>query len=135
MPRAAGANVMGRRSLLRSLAAALFVALPACLSPTLPLPPPEAPDTISPQAASPGVWTISGSCLEGAIVIVFNEATGEGAVVEDRDRDGRYEAQIEASLCDLAWVAQDLGEDESARTTFVVQDRTPSGLADPSACK
>ncbi|TKD00816.1 hypothetical protein [Polyangium fumosum] len=126
---------MGRRSLLRFLAAALLAALPGCLSPTLPLPPPEPPDSISPQAATPGLWTVSGACLEGAIVIVFNERTGAGAVVEDRDRDGRYEVQIEAELCDLAWVAQDLGEDESARTTFVVQDRTPSGLVDPSACK
>ncbi|MDC0747062.1 hypothetical protein [Polyangium mundeleinium] len=126
---------MGRRSLLRFLAAAFLAALPGCLSPTLPLPPPEPPDAISPQAATPGLWTISGPCLEGAIVIVFNERTGMGAVVEDRDRDGRYEVAIEAELCDLAWVAQDLGEDESARTTFVIQDRTPSGPADPSACK
>ncbi len=125
---------MGRRSLLRFLAAAVLVALPGCLSPTLPLPPPEPPDTISPEAA-PGTWTLSGPCLAGALVIVFNERTGEGVVVEDRDRDGRYEIQLEADLCDLAWVAQALGEDESARTTFVVQDRTPSGLIDPSACK
>ncbi|MDI3283377.1 hypothetical protein [Polyangium sp. 15x6] len=135
MRRAPGARVMGRRSLLRCFAAAFLVALPGCLSPTLPLPPPEPPDFIAPQAEAPGMWTISGPCLEGAIVIVFNERTGEGAVVEDRDRDGRYEVQIAGELCDLAWVAQDLGEDESARTTFVVQDRTSSGPADPSACK
>jgi len=129
-----GAGVMGRRSLLR-LFAAVLVALPGCLSPTLPLPPPEIPDTLAPEATSPGTWTISGPCLEGAIVVVFNERTGMGAVVEDRDRDGRYEVSIEAELCDLAWVSQALGEDESARTTFVVQDRTPSGPTDPSACK
>ncbi|MDI1451214.1 hypothetical protein [Polyangium sp. 6x1] len=135
MCRARGARVMGRRSLFRLFAAAFLVALPGCLSPTLPLPPPEAPDTISPQAATPGMWTISGSCLQGAIVIVFNERTGAGSVVEDRDGDGRYEVTIEAEVCDLAWVAQDLGEDESARATFVVQERTPSGPIDPSACK
>lgn len=125
---------MGRRSLLRIFAAVL-VALPGCLSPTLPLPPPEVPDSIGPQATNPRMWTVSGPCLEGALVVVFNERTGEGAVVEDRDRDGRYEAEIEADPCDLAWVSQALGEDESARTTFVVQERTPSGPVDPLACK
>jgi len=125
---------MFRRACLGLLATAWVAVLGGCLSPTLPLPPPEPPDTITPQATN-GRWTISGSCLQGALVTVFNEDTGVGAVVEDRDRDGRYEVEIEAELCDFAWVEQTIGEDVSARTTFVVQDLTPSGPSDPSACK
>jgi len=126
---------MGRRASLRFLAATLVAALAGCLSPTLPMPPPDAPDSIAPLSATPGRFTIAGSCIAGALVVVFNERTGEGSVVEDRDADGRYEVEIDAELCDLAWVSQKVGEDESAPTTFVVQDRTPSGPVDPSACK
>jgi hypothetical protein len=126
---------MVRPARVRIFAAALALALAGCLSPTLPLPPPEPPDMITPDATGSGEWTISGPCLAGALVTVFNENSGVGAVVEDRDRDGRYEVRLEATACDLAWVEQVIGEDETARTTFVVQERTPSGPLDPSACK
>jgi hypothetical protein len=126
---------MSRRAYVRFFAAAWLSALVGCLSPTLPLPPPEEPSAITPESATGDVWIISGSCLQGALVTVFNETTGVGAVVEDRDRDGQYEVRLEASLCDVAWVDEALGEERSGRTTFVVQDRTPSGVVDPSLCK
>lgn len=106
----------------------------ACLSPTLPLPPPEKPDTIHEEAAGSGTWTISGDCDAGAIVTVFNERTGEGAVIEDRDGNGRYTVTIKADLCDMAWVKQDIGLDTSARTTFTIEDATTAGPTDPAAC-
>lgn len=123
------------QSRLARLVACLFLlGLASCLSPTLPLPPPEPPDTITAEAA-PDTFRIAGSCLQGAMVTVFNEVSGVGAVVEDRDADGRYEVVIQAKLCDLGWVEQRVGADEAARTTFVIQDRTLSGPLDPNACK
>jgi hypothetical protein len=128
--------LMGRRPALCLLALLPLALFAGCLSPTLPLPPPDKPDSVSPVADATGVWTISGDCIAGALVTVFNERTGEGAVVEDRDHDGRYEAQITAELCDVAWVSQQIvEEEESSRTTFVIQELTPSGPKDPNACK
>jgi hypothetical protein len=126
---------MGCRPVLRLLALLPLALVAGCLSPTLPLPPPDKPDDMSPLVDAPDTWVISGTCLEGALVIVFNENTGQGAVIEDRDRDGRYEVEIEAQRCDLAWVEQTLGEDESGRTSFVIQEVTTSGPLDPNACK
>lgn len=119
----------------RILAFAVAALLGGCLSPTLPLPPPEPPDQISPQAATPGMWTIEGTCTAGALVTVFDEKTGVGVIVEDRDGDGRYQVELEASACDLAWVAQQVDTEESSRTSFVIQELTPSGPKDPNACK
>lgn len=105
----------------------------ACLSPTLPLPPPEKPDVIE-NDASTGFWTISGDCNAGAIVMVFNENTGEGAVIEDRDGNGRYKVTIKGDLCDMGWVKQESGLDTSSRTTFTIEERTSAGPVDPAAC-
>jgi hypothetical protein len=126
---------MGRRPRLRLFALLPLALAAGCLSPTLPLPPPDRPDDMQPLVGSPDTWVIAGPCLEGALVTVFNENTGVGAVVEDRDRDGHYEIEIVAKRCDLAWVVQAQGEEGSSRTSFVIQELTPSGPVDPSACK
>ena len=118
--------------LLAGLAACGMV---ACLSPTLPLPPPEEPDSMQPSADDPEVWIVSGSCQPGALVTVFNEDTGKGAVAEDTDRTGRYAVELRATRCDLAWVSQVLGEDASGRTSFVVQEASGSVAEDSDACK
>lgn len=66
---------------------------------------------------------------------VFNEETGEGAVIEDRDLDGRYEVILKGQRCDTAWVQQTQGEDVSSPTTFLLME-TVNGLpVDPTACK
>lgn len=133
-------TTVGRRSLFAgALRASLLAALAAlvgsaCLSPTLPLPPPDAPKSIHPSAAGEDMWAVTGDCDQGAIVTVFNEVTGEGAVVEDRDMTGTYTVLIKASLCDLAWVKQEVGLDSSSRTTFVIEDVTAALPTDPSAC-
>jgi hypothetical protein len=126
---------MGRRPPLHLFALVPLALAAGCLSPTLPLPPPDRPDDMQPLVDAPDTWVIAGPCLEGALVTVFNERTGVGVVVEDRDRDGHYEIEIQAQRCDLAWVEQSQGEDESSRTSFVIQEFTPSGPVDPNACK
>lgn len=124
---------MKRRSCSRWFAVS-FLVLAGCVSPTLPLPPPDAPFGFSVQTAT-GEWTVTGSCLKGALVTVFNEDTGEGAVIEDRDQDGQYEVRIQAQRCDSGWVQQTLGEDMSAPTPFVIQEMVNGLPVDPSACK
>ena len=125
---------MQRRSLFRWFAAVPLIVLVGCVSPTLPLPPPDAPSARS-FDMSLGEWTVAGTCLQGALVTVFNEETGQGAVVEDRDLDGRYEVRIKGQRCDTAWVQQAQGQEVSSPTTFVLQE-TENGLpVDPTACK
>ncbi len=125
---------MKRRSVSRWFAAVSFLVLAGCVSPTLPLPPPDAPSNLA-EDASTGLWTISGSCTQGSFVTVFNEVTGNGVVVEDRDQDGRYSVQIAAQRCDTAWVQNTLGQDVSAQTGFVIQEMVNGLPVDPQACK
>jgi hypothetical protein len=125
---------MQRRSFSRWFAAVSFLVLAGCVSPTLPLPPPGAPDGLSVETAT-GEWKVAGTCVPGALVTVFNEVTGEGSVIEDRDADGRYEVLVKAQRCDTAWVLQSLGQDVSAPTTFVIVERVNGLAVDPTACK
>lgn len=125
--------VMQRRS-LTWFAAVSFLVLAGCVSPTLPLPPPDAPSGLAVETAL-GEWTVTGTCLHGALVTVFNEETGEGSVVEDRDQDGRYQVRIKAQRCDVGWVQQTLGQDASAPTTFVIMETVDGLPVDPQACK
>lgn len=125
---------MVRRALLRVLVAAgaLALAAGACLSPTLPIPPPDAPDTI--HQTSAGVWQVAGDCTPGARVTVMNVRTGRGAVVEDVTRVGRYVVDLEAEACDPAWVEQVVDEQSSGQTGFVVGERARDGSADAGSC-
>lgn len=125
---------MVRRTALRfavALAASLFAGA-ACLSPTLPLPPPEVPDTIRPSAEREGMWQIGGHCIPGARVNLWNERTHRGVFADDTDRNGRYLLDIEAEPCDTLLVWQELasdgnGEEASAPRSFIVEERTPDG--------
>src|SRR4051794_21278374 len=58
----------------------------SCLSPTLPLPPPDV-DSVH-ASDTPGTWTITGTCEPGALVLVKDTATGLAFGVEDRARVG-----------------------------------------------
>lgn len=122
---------MRRRLLLSVLASALLV--PACLSPTLPLPPPEQPSTIT-LGREPGTWDVFGSCTPGARVLVINEKTGEGAVVDDLTESGSYHVTIEGAECDLAEVIEQTDEGLSAPTSFALAPRKPGDPADDPAC-
>lgn len=106
----------------------------SCLSPTLPLPPPDAPEGIS-GPSSAGLWQISGNCVVGAIVTVFNTKTGRGEVAEDLANAGTYSVTIAGSACDLVWVDQETtGGDASASTTFTLQSVASGQAVDPGAC-
>lgn len=104
----------------------------SCLSPTLPLPPPEEPSSIS--SSTDGTWEVRGTCLEGAQVVVLNEATGRGAVYLDREMVGRWSVTIEGSACDVVTASQSLGDDESGSVRFVLRETADGLPVDPTAC-
>lgn len=123
-----------RRSIFAVAAAAIVAVFGAgaCLSPTLPLPPPELPQNLHDRGD--GVWSVQGSCIAGAEVIVLNDSTGLGAVVVDLDQTGGYYVEIKASACDFITVQQLIGTEESAETGFVLEPLT-NGIPDgPSTC-
>jgi hypothetical protein len=123
---------MRRRSLLHLAFAAAFTLVGAsCLSPTLPLPPPV---TDSILEAENGVWTISGTCIEGALVTVFNETQGQGVVVEDRDQTGRFVVKLKATLCDVGWASQQVGLNVSPMEPFVVEPLSLNSARLSAAC-
>ncbi|MEZ4298265.1 MAG: hypothetical protein R3B70_48295 [Polyangiaceae bacterium] len=117
---------MRRRLLLRLGLTALVAGFAAtsCLSPTIPLPPPDV-EMIT-ESTEPGIWQISGICKPGALVVVLNDETGTGVVFEDRGETGQWFVQLPAEECDTAWVTQAFGNEESARTTFVVEPVDPN---------
>ncbi|MCC6523934.1 MAG: hypothetical protein IT373_14845 [Polyangiaceae bacterium] len=102
----------------------------ACLSPTLPLPPPEAPDYLT-AAAEPGVWRIGGTATAGAMVLVRNERTG--VIVGVEDADGSYLVTVEAERCDTASVFEVLGTHASESTYFIVRE-TVNGVPQDAPC-
>jgi hypothetical protein len=122
---------MTRRHLL---AAAIWLAsglgTAACLGPTLPTPPPEAPDAIG-LSQDEGFWDIRGSCTPGAKVLVKNLQTGAISGREDADNDGRYLIRMEADLCDHAQVSEVVGNTSSDATFFIIQP-VENGLPDGS---
>jgi hypothetical protein len=121
-----------RRRLLLSVLASVALA-PGCLSPTLPLPPPEQPSTIT-AGRDPNTWDVFGSCTPGARVIVMNDKTGKGAVVDDIARSGSYHVTLVGAECDVASVREETEEGESAPTYFVLAPRKPGDPTDNPAC-
>jgi hypothetical protein len=123
----------GRPLLALALAAAFTLVGTSCLSPTLPLPPPEADSIVQ---TVDGRWTIAGSCNTGAIVTVFNQTQGQGMVIEDRDLTGRFVVKLQANLCDVGWIAQQVvGEEPSESAGFVVEPRAPTDTGSSTICK
>ena len=125
-----------RRRLLLGLGLTAVVsalASASCLSPTLPLPPPDV-ESIA-QADEPGVWIVSGTCPPGSLVTVLNEDTGRGAVFDDREESGKWSVRIEGEECDLAWAAAQRGSDDSARTSFTIEAYSADQAGNSGACK
>jgi hypothetical protein len=122
-----------RRLHLPVLALAAALSLAGCLSPTLPLPPPDQP-TIITAGATPGTWDVRGNCTVGARVTVFNEKTGRGVVVEDRGGSGSYQVTLEGAECDLAWVEEEVDQELSAPTGFVLAAHKPGDPSENPAC-
>ena len=123
---------MRRRPLLSFALAAVFAVLGAsCLSPTLPLPP---PDVESVQMSSPTQWTIAGSCQPGAIVSIFNDTQKQGVLYQDVALMGRYVVTLTADQCDMGWVSEVVGTEASGQTAFLVEPRTQNDTGTSSIC-
>lgn len=122
-----------RRALLSLAGLVVLATTASCLSPTLPLPPPDHPDAIS-QGAN-GLWQISGTCDLGAFVTVFNNVSHRGDVVEDVARIGSYHVTIPGNACDSVWVWQEtLDGGKSTPTSFVLQNWSNGAPVGPTAC-
>jgi hypothetical protein len=113
------------------LAIVWAITLASCLSPTLPLPPPDAPQTIS-VGIEPGTWRVQGQCTAGAVVLV--KVNGLIAGIEDTNHDGRYSLTIKAEACDEAEVWELFVDTTSKSTGFIVQP-TQAGAATDDSCK
>lgn len=125
---------MRRRPLLAllALASALTCTAASCLSPTLPLPPPELSAIATTDVE--GVWRVSGTCVAGAIVTVFDDKSGQGVVLEDRSGYGHWVVDLPAAECDTAQLWQDVGGERSSSTTIVIAPYDGSGPTDFAAC-
>lgn len=121
---------MRRRFLLGlgiTVAASALLAT-SCLSPTLPLPPPD--EATGMQSSDPTRWVITGHCAPGALVTVLNDETGQGAVYEDRSLSGHFLVVIEGEQCDSVWASQQRGNDVSSRRYFLLDtfdENNPDG--------
>ena len=123
---------MRRRQLLPLALGAAFALLGAsCLSPTLPLPP---PDIESVQSTDQRQWTIAGSCRPGAVVSVFNVTQNQGVLVEDLDFTGQFVVTLDATLCDSAWVSQVSRTEASAEAPFVIEPQSLNDTGASSPC-
>ncbi|MSP26386.1 MAG: hypothetical protein EXR75_14785 [Myxococcales bacterium] len=112
--------------------ASSMLAMASCVSPTLPLPPPDAPAEVSPSA-EPGHWDVRGTCHAGAVVLVQNIATGVIVGVEDGNHDGRYFVQLEAEECDVGEVTELIETTVSEGTYFLISE-TSNGLVATDTC-
>ena len=108
-----------RRLLLPLLAALCLV---SCLSPTLPLPPPDRPDVSSPDDS--GFVRLQGVAAPRSEVIAWNRASDliAGQVTGD---DSRYDFTMKAAVSDniSLWYIQ--GDEESQTGTVTVPSPPP----------
>ncbi len=89
----------------------------ACLSPTLPLPPPSKPVIDGPDAE--GNVTLTGTVTSRATVYALNIGTGEGRF-QVTGQDGAYAIVIPAQKGDELSVWYALGTDDSPSVVFRV---------------
>jgi hypothetical protein len=101
-------------------AAIVLTQLTACVSRTVPLPPPEVGSISAPDGD--GFVTVSGYALEGASVGVINELTQEGVVVATQgagcDSACPFEAHVKAAAGDPLRLWQ-FFETENSKETAV----------------
>jgi len=103
------------RRLLLLAAAGLLVS--GCLSPTLPLPPPDRPDVSSPDQS--GLVRIQGVASPQSEVIALNHGNNviAGQVLRD---SSRYDFTIQGEVGDAIEIWYVEGEDKSPSTTVIV---------------
>jgi hypothetical protein len=108
---------------------AALLAIASCNSPTLPLPPPAAPEEVVLSDDGTRVELAGTGAIPGALVLVFNEQPSvlSGAIVT-ADASGRYRltAAVDLSVSSVnefdIW--QRVGTDDSSLITFLVRART-----------
>ena len=105
------------RVLRRLLLLVAGLCLVSCLSPTLPLPPPDRPDISSPDAS--GLVRLQGVAAPQAEVIAWNHANNviAGQVTTD---SSHYDFKIEAKASDVIELWYTQGTEESQSITVVV---------------
>jgi hypothetical protein len=94
----------------------------SCLSPTLPLPPPEPNDIRA--SSTPGYWTVSGVANQAnaEIIIRVNNVNGPSTT---SDATKHYQVEVQAKLCDAAEIQEiDFGSDEVAFQGFFIEPTT-----------
>ena len=115
---------MNRRApLFRWTVAALALAAFGCNSPTLPLPPPAAPDV---SAVSPGKVHLSSvrGVEPNAIIVTYNRnpnvALGDRVYGAQADENGTWEQTITASPGDVVDLTQEFGSTRSPPTSIQI---------------
>jgi hypothetical protein len=95
-----------------------FVAASSCLSPTLPLPPPNQPDVEGPDAA--GKVTLSGQVIRGANVYANDLNSGASAGQKADSQTGNYRFEIAAAVGDQMEFFYIYDSVSSDRTYFTI---------------
>lgn len=111
-----------RRSFVFALAAACGFLAAGCLSPTLPLPPPENP--LVSKVDSDGYVTLTGtegSAQSGALVYAFNRATNDGDF-QIATQNGAYKLRVLARIGDQIAIWQEDGQETSTSTYVKVRE-------------
>jgi hypothetical protein len=110
------------------VAAAFGLGLAACLSPTLPLPPPEEP-SIGPGTDADHVKLAvpCGGAVPGAIIVIFNSNTTvppdqavSGSLVTNC---GAWDANVYAHMGDFLTITQEIGTERSQPAVIQVQQQ------------
>jgi hypothetical protein len=107
------------RVMRRLLLVVAGVCLASCLSPTLPLPPPDRPDVSAPDEN--GLVRLQGVAAPQAEVIAWNHDTDliAGQVTGD---DSRYDFTIQAEAHDFIELWYVVGSEESQTVRVVVPE-------------
>lgn len=105
-----------RRVLLGAAAGALAT---ACISPTLPLPPPAVPDA---ENVGQGQYRLTGTIPVPGTVLVMNTRTN---LVYGEDTPGQYDFLVGAKPCDDMVVWYQTGTDQSTTVGFFIGSQLP----------
>jgi hypothetical protein len=93
----------------------------ACLSPTLPLPPPSPPDTIL-ATEQQGVYQLKGAVRANSLVTAFNIDNGL-SFGQRTEGDGRYDFLVRGKEGDRLELWYSVGTDESNSVSFELEPR------------
>lgn len=107
------------RVLRRLLLLSAGLAVASCLSPTLPLPPPDRPDVSAPNVS--GLVRLQGTAAPHAEVIAWNHDNDVIAGQVTRDTS-RYDFMIQGEVGDYIELWYILGDDESQSVRVTVPD-------------